>query len=199
MSLQNTNIQIVLASKSAIRAKVLTDAGLRIDVMPSGVDETIRKSEVKEPSALAQTLAVDKAIFVSNQKPDALIIGADQVMVCEGRLFDKPANMKEARENLAFLAGRQHQLLSGIALVQNGQTLWSQTVTASLRVRPMTDEVLDAYLAAAGESILNSVGCYRLESVGVQLFEEIDGDHMTIYGMPLLQLLPQLRKLGAVL
>ena len=199
MSLQLTHVPLVLASKSAIRAKVLQDAGLHVEIVPSHIDEDILKAEIADPERLAEALAVEKAKTVSAQHPSSLIIGADQIMVCDGRQFDKPANMREARNNLKFLAGKQHVLLSGIALIQNNVCLWSQTVTAKLRVKQMTDAYLDAYLAAAGETILSSVGCYRLEDVGIQLFEEIEGDHLTIYGLPLLQLLPQLRNYGAVL
>ena len=199
MSLQAENVPLVLASKSAIRAKVLRDAGLQAQIIPSELDEGILKARISGPGKLAQALAEEKARTVSAEHPGALVIGADQVMACEGRQFDKPANMEEARENLKFLAGKQHVLYSGIALVQAGERLWAETVSAKLRVRPMTDAYLDAYLEAAGEAILSSVGCYRLEDVGIQLFEEIEGDHLTIYGLPLLQLLPQLRKYGAVL
>jgi len=199
MSLQSPDVPLVLASKSAIRAKVLADAGIKAETVPSGVDEDLLKARISSPEDLAQALAIEKALAVSAERPDALVIGADQIMVCDGRQFDKPADMAEARENLKFLAGKQHMLLSGIALVRGGSCLWAQTVPAKLRVRAMTEAYLDAYLAAAGDSILGSVGCYRLEDVGVQLFESIDGDHMTIYGLPLLHLLPHLRAYGAVL
>ena len=199
MSLQLTDVPLILASQSAIRAKVLQDAGLMAESVPSNVDENILKAEIVEPDVLARCLAEQKALKVSVQYPEALVIGADQVLACGDRLFDKPADMAEARDNLKFLAGKRHELHSGVALVRDGDCLWSQTVTARLKVKSMTDTFLDAYLEAAGDAILGSVGCYRLEEVGIQLFEEIDGDHLTIFGLPLLQLLPQLRKYRAVL
>ncbi len=198
MSLQNQNMRLVLASKSDIRAKVLKDAGLAFDIIPSKLDENILKAERQNGEDLARELAIAKAMAVSATNSGALIIGADQIAICEGRLFDKPISMAAARENLMFLSAKRHSLLSGVALVKNGECLWSKTVQAQLTVRELTPDFLDAYFAVAGEAILNSVGCYRLEGVGVQLFEKIEGDHLTIYGMPLLQMLPQLRKLGVV-
>lgn len=197
-TLQNLEHELVLASKSQIRADVLTQAGLSFDVVPSGVDEGELKAEISDPYTLAQALAVAKAKAISAMRPDAFIIGADQVMLCAGRVFDKPSSMQEARDNLAFLSGKPHQLLSGIALVRGGNVLWSDTIVATLHVRALSAQDLSLYLAAAGESILSSVGCYRLEDVGIHLFEKIEGDHLTIYGLPLLHLLPQLRRYGVV-
>ena len=197
-TLQNPEHELVLASKSQIRADVLTQAGLSFEVVPSGVDEDELKAEISDPHVLAQALAVAKAKAISASRPDAFIIGADQVMLCAGRVFDKPSSMQEARDNLAFLSGKPHQLLSGIALVRGGDVLWSDTIVATLYVRALSAQDLSLYLAAAGESILSSVGCYRLEDVGIHLFEKIEGDHLTIYGLPLLHLLPQLRHYGVV-
>ncbi|MGC6475993.1 MAG: Maf family protein [Parvibaculales bacterium] len=197
-TLQNLDHDLVLASKSQIRADVLSQAGFSFEVVPSGVDEDELKAEISDLHALARALAVAKAKTVSATRPEAFIIGADQIMQCAGRVFDKPSSMQEARDNLAFLSGKPHQLLSGIALVRGGEVLWSDTIVATLHVRTLSEQDLSLYLAAAGESILSSVGCYRLEGVGIHLFEKIEGDHLTIYGLPLLPLLPHLRQWGVL-
>ncbi len=149
-------------------------------------------------SDIALTLAELKAVHVSEDHPDILVIGADQTMECEGRLYDKPMDMAAARANLNDLGGRTHTLCSAVAVVRDGQVIWHHAAMAHLRMRPLDGEAINDYLAATGDSVLTSVGCYRLEDAGARLFEYIDGDYFTILGLPLLPLLAFLREIGAV-
>jgi septum formation protein len=188
---------LTLASKSAIRAAVLTGAGLDFHIAPSGVDEdALKESHAGDPAGLAMALAEAKAKAVA---ADGLIIGADQLLQCEGKLFDKPANMDEARANLQFFRGKQHFLIGGVVLVQNGETIWQHHEQVALTMRDYSDAFLDAYLEAAGDAVLASVGCYQLEGLGSHLFSAIEGDYFATLGLPLLPLLGALRTHGGLI
>ena len=165
---------------------------------PSGIDEAALKTALgdRPPRALAATLALAKAEAVSARRPEAIVLGADQVLECEGRLFDKPRDANEARAQLVVLRGREHRLMNGLALVRAGRTLWRHDDEARLWMRDFTDAFLDGYLAEAGPDILESVGAYRLEGRGAQLFSRIEGDFFSILGLPLLPLLDALRREG---
>lgn len=202
--LQDDTKPLVLASQSGVRRDVLAGAGLAFEACVSGVDEdAIKQSSNSDGNsderALSIALSVAKAQAVSADRPGAYIIGADQVLACDGRLFDKPADMQTARQNLAFLRGKTHSLLSGVALLRDGDILWHHCAEARLTMRDFSDDFLDTYLAQSGAEILSSVGCYRLEALGSQLFENINGDYFTILGLPLLPLLEALRQHGVVL
>lgn len=187
---------LTLASGSQVRAELLRGAGLTFDVAVSGVDEdVIKKTHAGTPDELALKLAAAKASAVER---GGLVVGADQILMCEGRLFDKPATMTAARENLKFFRGRSHALISGTVLLDNGTQTWSLTQQVHLKMRDFSDEFLDAYLEQAGENVLKSVGCYQLEGPGIQLFEAVDGDYFAILGLPLLPLLAALRARDAV-
>ena len=187
---------LTLASGSQVRAELLRGAGLTFDVAVSGVDEgVIKKTQTGTPDELALKLAAAKASAVER---GGLVVGADQILMCEGRLFDKPATMTAARENLKFFRGRSHALISGTVLLDNGTQTWSLTQQVHLKMRDFSDEFLDAYLEQAGENVLKSVGCYQLEGPGIQLFEAVDGDYFAILGLPLLPLLAALRARDAV-
>ena len=187
---------LTLASGSQVRAELLRGAGLTFDVAVSGVDDgVIKKTHTGAPDALALKLAAAKASAVER---GGLVVGADQILMCEGRLFDKPATMTAARENLKFFRGRSHALISGTVLLDNGTQTWSLTQQVHLKMRDFSDEFLDAYLEQAGENVLKSVGCYQLEGPGIQLFEAVDGDYFAILGLPLLPLLAALRARDAV-
>ena len=189
--------RLVLASGSAARAEMLRRAGLDAEIMPAAVDEDGAKASLKAEGAtafeLADTLAELKATRVSAQAPGAYVIGADQVLVLGDRWFDKPADRAEARMNLKALAGQSHQLVSAAVIVRDGQRIWGHADHATLLMRPLTESFIDAYLDAAGDAVLGSVGCYQLEGLGAQLFQRVDGDYFTILGMPLLPLLDFLR------
>jgi len=192
---------LVLASTSAARKAVLTGAGVPFEAHRSGVDEDATKvrllAEGASPRHVAQALADEKALAVSQGRP-GLVLGADQTLELEGRLYDKAETLDEARARLAALRGRAHQLHSAVSVAEAGQVIWRETVSATLTMRDFSDGFLDDYLWREGEAALGSVGCYRLEGPGVQLFSRIEGDYFTILGLPLMGLLDLLRARGVV-
>jgi len=187
---------IILASKSPSRRSLLENAGLVFSHQDSGVDEDIIKKtflQSGEISDLAMILAQAKALAVSDLFRDAYIIGADQTLLFEGRIYDKPISSLEARDQLLALRGKQHQLETAVCVIKNQQTLWSVSDTSWLIMRDFSPEFLGKYLAAVGESVTTTVGGYKLEGPGLQLFEKIDGDFFSILGLPMLKLLDFLR------
>ncbi len=187
---------LTLASGSQVRAALMRGAGLEFDIAVSGVNEEAIKARHRgTPDALVLKLAEAKARAIAR---DGLVVGADQILMCEGVLFDKPINMEEARENLKKFRGRTHALISGTVLLDDGKSVWSLAEQVTLTMRQFSDEFLEAYLLDVGEDVLKSVGCYQLEGPGVQLFEEVNGDYFAILGLPLVPLLGALRASGAV-
>ena len=194
-----TSIPLILASGSHVRARLLADAGVSFEVKVSAVDEARAKENFPDPSngmALAQKLALLKAEAVEKNFPDHFVLGADQVLTCDGRQFDKAETRSQAAENLKFLRGKTHTLYSAVCIVKNGELIWSYNDAAHLTMRQFTDVFLTDYLDAAGDTILKSVGCYLLESTGTQLFDKIDGNYFTILGLPLLPVLDFIRLQG---
>ena len=193
---------LILASASGVRARLLREAGVRFGVRPADLDESRVKSALKEKGIsnedMADALAEAKARNVSEASPHALVLGCDQVLVCEDRLFDKPRDAREANEHLAFLRGKTHTLISACVLVKGGTCVWRHQERASLHMRPFSDAFLASYLKAEGMAILSSVGCYQLEGRGAQLFDKIEGDFFSILGLPLIPLLHALRAHGIV-
>ncbi len=192
--------RLLLASASATRAGLLKAAGVSFEAVASGVDEAPLKTALLEegadPAEVAARLALAKALAASKVHPDDLVIGADQTLEFEGRLFDKAASLGEARERLALLRGRSHRLHAAVVTARSGERIWGETVTARLTMRDFSDAFLDAYLARNADVALWSVGAYALEGEGVQLFERIDGDYFAILGLPLMGLLNHLREQG---
>ena len=192
---------LILASGSAARRQILTGAGVPFSVQPADIDEEVLKEELlakrQPPKAIAQALARAKALARSKQTP-GLVIGADQTLDLHGRLFNKAASLAEAEASLRLLRGKTHQLHSATALALNGQLVWQEVVSASLTMRDFSDRFLSRYLEQQGPAILSCVGGYQLESHGVQLFEQIEGDYFTILGLPLSGLLAQLRQWGVL-
>lgn len=193
---------LVLASGSATRARLLADVGLPILVDPAAVDEEeIRTSflaEGRDAAACAAALAEAKARRVSERHMGALVLGADQILDCGGRWLEKPRDIEAARAQLTLLRGKRHGLITAAAVVRNGALVWHTIDRAHLTMRLFTDGFLDDYLGAAGAELLESVGAYRLEGLGAQLFERVEGDFFTILGLPLLALLDFLRGSGAL-
>ena len=192
--------KLTLASQSKIRAAILNGAGLAFNVRVSGVDEaTLKAAHKGTAESLAGVLASAKAraVFDDGQS-DGLIIGADQILECDGMLYDKPRNMDEARANLLQFRGKSHYLVGAVVLLENGEQVWSHCGRVTLTMRDFSEPFLDAYLAQAGEAVLSSVGCYQLEGLGAHLFSDIDGDYFSILGLPLLPLLDGLRAHGGL-
>ena len=193
---------LVLASASLFRRRMLEAAGLGFTVVVPDVDEAAVKSKLLRSGAsikdIAQGLAVAKAEDVSAHLPDALVIGADQVLACGAEMFNKPASVAEAREQLVRLRGKTHELHTAVALAVSGKAVWTRLQTAALAMRPFSDAFLADYLARLGERVRRTVGAYEIEGPGIQLIEHIEGDMFTVIGLPLLALLSELRARGAV-
>ncbi len=192
--------RLILASKSEVRASLLRSAGVVFDTASPGVDEDAAKTELAHvsPREIAGDLADRKALALTQYgASDGLVIGADQTLEYEGRLFDKAESLEDARARLWLLRGRTHNLHAAVSLARRGVVLWRETVTVSLTMRDFSDAWLDGYLAR-NPQVLSSVGCYQLEGEGVQLFSRIDGDYFAILGLPLVGLLEALRHEGAL-
>ena len=193
---------LVLASASPTRARLLRAAGVPFHVDAPSVDEAEAKrsleAEGADGAAIAEALAELKARRVARRHPGALVLGADQILECDGRRFDKPADRTVAAAQLRALAGREHELVSAAVVMRDETRLWHAVDRARLRMRPLGDAAIAAYLDRAGEAALGSVGAYQLEGLGAQLFAAVEGDFFTILGLPLLPLLDFLRGHGVV-
>ena len=193
---------LILASASRARRELLGAAGLTFDVVPADVDEaTIRETLLADdagidPVDIAEVLARAKAEAVSRDHPDRLVIGSDQVLARDARLYGKPADLEEARVMLMGLRGVTHELHTAVALAMAGETVWAHAETAYLTMRSFSTAFLDGYLAHVGARICDIAGGYEIEGPGVQLFERVEGDYFTIVGLPLLPLLQELRARG---
>jgi septum formation protein len=192
---------LILASKSMARRAVLEGAGVSFEPVGSGVDEDAAKAGLAArratPRQVAEALAEDKALAVSVGRPE-LVVGADQTLEFQGQLYDKVETLEAARERLKTLRGKPHQLHSAVVAAQGGAVVWRETQSATLKMRDFSDAFLEDYLAAEGEAALGSVGCYRLEGMGLQLFSRIEGDYFTILGLPMMGLMDLLRRRGVL-
>jgi septum formation protein len=194
-------VSLILASKSPYRALLLRQAGLDCDAIDAAIDERAVEQSMGEnakPEDQAELLAVTKALAVSKNHPDALILGCDQILACDGAALHKAATMEEARRRLLQLSGKTHTLHSALALAKGGAVVWSAVIPAYMTMRKLEPAFVGRHLALVGDKILGSVGCYQIEGPGLQLFERIEGDYWTIIGLPLLPLLNQLRTLGEI-
>jgi septum formation protein len=193
---------LVLASASVARARLLADAGIDAERDPADIDEAAIKRECRRDrqsaADCATQLAETKARTVAVRHPGRLVLGADQLLDCEGEWFDKPRSLADARDQLCSLRGRTHELATAAAVIRNGEILWRALATPRLTMRHFSDAFLDRYLAGMGDRALKTVGCYELEGLGAQLMAKIEGDYFAILGLPLLPLLDFLRDAGAV-
>ena len=191
---------IVLASASAIRSEILTNAGVPHRAEPARVDEASVKSALMAegigPRDLADALAELKALKVSSRHPEALVIGADQTLALGAVMFDKPTSIAEARDHLTELSGKTHHLHSAVVMAEGGSVLSRHVSTVKVTMRPLSQAFIDAYLDEVGETVLASVGAYQLEGLGGQLFLSVDGDYFSVLGLPLLEVLGFLRNRG---
>jgi septum formation protein len=194
--------ELILASGSAIRAELLRRAGVGFTIEAAAVDEAEIKSsfraERRPAVECAVALAEAKAARVSRRHAGALVIGADQILVCDGIWYDKPSDRAAARDQLMALRGKRHELVSALCVLRDGERLWHVVERPALTMRRFADYFLEEYLDAAGDAVLASVGAYQVEGRGVQLFERIEGDFFAILGLPLLPLLAFLRGHGVV-
>ena len=194
--------KIILASSSPFRKALLVNAGIAVDAVPASVDERALEAPLQgsgvSPEDVALVLAEAKAVDVSEKKPGALVLGCDQTLSLGDEVFHKPTDMEGARRHLLALSGKTHQLNSAAVLVRDGAVLWRHVGIANLTMRKLDPAFIGRHLARVGDKALASVGAYQIEGEGIQLFEKIDGDYFTIVGLPLLAVLAELRKLGAI-
>ncbi|WP_271897717.1 Maf-like protein [Candidatus Phyllobacterium onerii] len=195
-------MDIILASKSPFRATLLKNAGIAFTVQSADIDERAVEAPLYDsgatPDDVAQILAEAKALDVSERNPSVLVIGSDQTLSLGDEIVHKAEDMEAARRQLLKLSGKTHHLNSAVVLAKDGQTLWRHVSVARMTLRDLDPGFIGRYLSRVGTIALQSVGAYQIEGEGVQLFEKVDGDYFTIVGLPLLPLLAELRREGAI-
>jgi septum formation protein len=195
-------MDIILASKSPFRSALLKNAGINFSVQSANIDERAVEAPLYEtgatPEDVALVLAEAKALDVSVRKPGTLVIGSDQTLSLGDEVLHKPSDMEAARRQLLKLSGKTHHLNSAIVLARDGETLWRHVSVARMTLRDLDPGFVGRHLSRIGETALQSVGAYQFEGEGVQLFEKVEGDYFTIVGLPLLPLLAELRREGAI-
>lgn len=193
---------LLLASSSQIRADLLRSAGVRIEIESPRVDEeSLKASLIQEeagPHDIADTLAEAKARKLGTRHPDKSVLGCDQVLACDGKIFSKPTSITDARDQLIQLRGATHSLFSAAVLYEGAKPVWRHVGLARLTMRDFSDAYMDDYLERNWPDVATSVGAYKLEAEGVRLFSQIEGNHFTILGMPLLELLSYLTQRGTI-
>lgn len=188
-------MNIILASTSEIRKTILANAGVEFLTQDPKLDEKAARLSMQgmTAKAVAISLAEAKSKVVSQEKPSSLVLGADQTLGIDGEIFDKPVSLAQTRQHLVALRNRTHSLYSALSCTIAGKMVWSYCGEAKLTMRNFTNEFLDQYLAEISQSYSSSVGGYKLEGYGINLFDRIEGDYFTILGLPLLPLLGFLR------
>lgn len=188
---------VILASGSRFRAEMLRNAGVTFEVMIAGVDEASVRDSLRAEGATVEDVAIAlaelKALSLSRKRPDAFVIGADQMLDCNGVWFEKPVDRDHAHASLQALSGREHTLISAVAVSRAGSRIWHTTQKVRMRMRHLSPEYITAYLDAVGDAAQDSVGAYQLEGLGGQLFNAVEGDYFTVLGLPLLPLLDFMR------
>ena len=183
---------IILASKSEVRKKILSDHGINCEVIPAKVDEEMVKESLLKakatPELVSKILAELKANKISERKYDDLVLGADSVIDLNGKLISKPTNRDEAFKILQKLNGQKHQLISSVCISKNGSMIWNHTDKASLTMKQMNDEELKTYLTKIKDEKLYAYNVYQIEAEGRSLFSKIEGDENTIMGLPVKQI-----------
>jgi len=192
--------KLILASASDSRRRMLKAAGIPFEAAAPDIDEETLKRTLagRPPAKIATALAEKKALSIPSRNADALVLGADQLLVCEGAIYSKARDQAEAKRVLRELRGRKHRLVTAAVLAKAGTIIWRQVETASLWMRDFSDVFLDAYLASQGDAALSVVGCYRIEGEGAQLFARIEGDTFSIQGLPLFAVMEELRRQGVL-
>ncbi len=196
--LQDPATRLILASQSPSRRALMASTGLAFETVPAWIDEAAIKASAQaegwQPDECAVHLAELKAARVARTHPDALVIGADQLLVCNGVWFEKPQTVSEARSHLTLLSGQVHDLVTAIVCFQGGHRVWHDIATPRLRMRQLSEALIDWYIASEGDAVTTTVGAYRIEGLGLHLFDQITGAHSAILGMQMLPLLGYLRQ-----
>ena len=194
----NPNQPIILASGSESRKIMLQDAGLNFEVITSNVDEDLLKNQMKAVPFEEQVikLAAAKALAVSSENQDQIIIGGDQMCVFNNKVFDKPGSVDKAIANLKILSGTTHYQYSGVCIYKAGKPLWEYSEVVELKMHTLSEEEIINYVNT--ERPINAAGAYKFESLGCNLFSSVNGSSHTIRGMPLLPLLKKLREMDVI-
>ena len=192
------SLDLILASTSAARNRLLKNAGVSFHAIASGIDEALIKRERKlddqSPIEVAEALATAKALNVAREHPQAIVIGSDQLLVCNDEWFDRPICLDAARKQLERLSGNVHQLVNATVIIKNSAAIWTYKNTINVEMRELSSDLIEKYLAKEGEAVCETVGAYKLEGRGAQLLVQVDGDFFSILGLPLLPLLGFLRE-----
>ncbi|MDA9748708.1 Maf family protein [Pelagibacteraceae bacterium] len=193
------NNKYILASSSKSRKTILDNCGFSVEQIKPLCDEEHIKKKIKKnkkPSWIAKKLSLEKAKSISLHKAhrNRFVIGCDTLIYLNKKIFDKAKNMKEAKNKLKKLSGKKHKIVSGITICKEGKKLWQCSVTTTVRIRKLTSTQIENYFKKTGKQILNSVGCYQLESLGPQIIEDIKGDYFNVLGLPLFKLLKYVSK-----